>query len=93
MTGCNSCSRASGLCGTECEQCPGLDKIKHKIVSDTLDSVCLKCSQNYHGLCRAMCIPHSNEEREARSDGYGMECDPASLKLIRTRKYGVKYRT
>lgn len=68
-------------------------EVRHKIVSNVPDEVCLVCAQQYQGGCRAFSVPHTDEEFKSRNTGYGMECDSASVKLIRGKEYGIKYRT
>ena len=70
-------------------------KIEHKITPGTPDEVCLQCAQYYEpeGGCRAFSMPHSDEERKARTTEFGMECDSERLKDIRYTNHGVKYHT
>lgn len=66
--------------------------IEHKI-RRTPDEVCAPCPQNYEGECRAYSLPHSDAERQARTTGYGMECDESGLKRLRMARFGLKYQT
>ena len=67
--------------------------IESKIVKGTLDEVCQQCSQCYEGVCRAYCVPHSKEERHARTaDGHGLECDSFAMRTVR-RHRGLQYHT
>jgi hypothetical protein len=67
--------------------------IDHKIEIGTPDEVCAQCAQCYEGECRAMSMPHSEKEREARTTCTGMECDPPRLKQIRMMRHGLRYNT
>lgn len=67
--------------------------IPHKLISGTPDHVCRQCSQYYDGECRAFSVPHSDEERAARTSEFGMECDSEHLKRLRYKRYGVLYHT
>jgi len=67
--------------------------VDDKITPGTPDSVCLQCSQCYEGECRAFEVPHSEEERNARSGIYGMECDPPRHKKFEHERYGTLYHT
>ena len=67
--------------------------IEHKIEPRTPDEVCLNCQQLYEGECRAFSVPHSREEKEARSGPYGMECDAPHLKKVRYENWGILYHT
>jgi len=67
--------------------------VKHKIEPSTPDEVCFQCAQFYDGNCRAMSIPHTEEERLARSFGTGMECDSPRTREINRRKFGFLYNT
>lgn len=67
--------------------------VEHKIIPSTPDDVCAECVQNYKGDCCAYNLPHSDVEYQARSTGYGMECDTPGLKQIRMAHFGVRYRT
>lgn len=48
--------------------------VLNKAVPNTPDETCEECPQCWGGECRAFCVPHSEEEEEARRTDEAMKC-------------------